>query len=58
MVYWGHGFTWSELYEMPIYLRYFYLKKIEEAIQKQKNMVDNINKPVDKMPKGPRILKK
>lgn len=58
MVYWGHGFTWSELYEMPVYLRYFYLKKIEEAIQKQKNMIDNTDKPIDKMPKGPRILKK
>ena len=36
MVYYGKGFTWSELYDMPIWLRLFYYKKTVEAIEKQK----------------------
>jgi hypothetical protein len=38
MLYYGHGFTWTELYNMPIWLRKFYYKKIEEAIDKHKKV--------------------
>lgn len=34
MVWYGHGFSWQELYDMPIWLRKFYYKKIEEAMKK------------------------
>ena len=33
MVYHGHGFTWTELYNMPVWLRKFYYKKMEEAME-------------------------
>jgi hypothetical protein len=36
MLYYGHGFTWTELYNMPIWLRKFYYKKIEEALDRHK----------------------
>jgi len=36
MVFHGHGFTWTELYNMPVWLRKFYYKKIEESLLKQK----------------------
>ena len=32
MVYSGHGFTWTELYDMPVWLRKFYFKKIQDAL--------------------------
>ena len=32
MVYHGRGFTWTELYNMPVWLRKFYYKKMETAI--------------------------
>jgi hypothetical protein len=40
MVYYGKGFSWSELYDMPVWLRKFYYKKLEEALEKQKKAAD------------------
>jgi hypothetical protein len=36
MVFHGKGFTWTELYEMPVWLRKFYYRKMEEYTAKQK----------------------
>lgn len=48
MVYYGRGFTWTELYDMPIWLRKFYFKKIEDAIiLKNKNQAAE-NKKISK----------
>jgi len=38
MVFHGKGFTWSELYDMPVWLRKFYYKKMEEYSSKQKEL--------------------
>lgn len=58
MVYHGHGFTWTELYNMPVWLRKFYYKKIEEALIEQKKTQDKIKKPekpkITKPKVGPR----
>jgi len=59
MVYHGHGFTWTELYNMPVWLRKFYYKKIEEALLKQKEaqnkQTKSINKPkISKPSIGPK----
>ena len=40
MVYYGKGFTWTELYNMPVWLRKFYYKKTEEALKQQKKRSD------------------
>jgi hypothetical protein len=55
MVYHGHGFTWTELYNMPVWLRKFYYKKIEDAIQAKNKATEkgNKNKSISK----PRITK-
>jgi len=45
MVYHGHGFTWTELYNMPVWLRTFYYKKIEEAILKKNEKENPKNTP-------------
>ena len=45
MVYHGHGFTWTELYNMPVWLRKFYYKKIEEALKEQKAAHEKSKKP-------------
>jgi hypothetical protein len=36
MVHYESGFTWTELYNMPVWLRKFYYKKTEEAMKAKK----------------------
>ena len=37
LIYWGKGgFTWSDVYAMPVWLRVFYLKSIEK-VHKERN---------------------
>ena len=42
MVNFGNGFTWSEVYFMPVHWRRFYFKKLVEAKKKEKE--DKISK--------------
>jgi undecaprenyl pyrophosphate synthase len=44
MVNFGNGFTWSEVYFMPVHWRRFYFKKLVEAKKKEKEEYDKINK--------------
>jgi hypothetical protein len=52
MVYYGKGFTWSEIYNMPIWLRKFYYKKIEEAIKAKQKATEKNKKTTT-----PRVVK-
>ena len=51
MVYYKSGFTWTELYDMPIWLRTFYYKKVVEARQKEKKSRDEALKNKTGKPK-------
>ena len=31
----GNGFTWSDVYSMPVYLRLFYYKELENHYEQQ-----------------------
>ena len=44
MVQHGNGFTWSEVYTMPIHWRRFYFNKLLDAKKKEKAEYDKINK--------------
>jgi hypothetical protein len=55
MVYHGHGFTWTELYNMPVWLRNFYYKKIEDAIIEKNKITEKSNK--NKSTSKPKITK-
>jgi hypothetical protein len=44
MVNYGNGFTWSEVYFMPIHWRNFYFKKLLEAKKKEKEEHDKASK--------------
>ena len=48
LVFYGNGgFNFNDLYEMPIYLRKFYFKKLQQALDKEKansNSISNQNK--------------
>jgi hypothetical protein len=35
MVHFGNGFTWTEVYHMPTYLRKFYFNKLIEIKKKE-----------------------
>ena len=35
MIYYGQGFTHSDVYEMPIYLRNFYYKQLSDTRKKE-----------------------
>ena len=52
MVNYGNGFTWSEVYFMPIHWRNFYFKKLLEAKKKEKEEHDKASKK-----KGGRVTK-
>jgi len=53
MVNYGNGFTWSEVYTMPIHWRRFYFKKLVEAKKKEKQEMDKVGK--QSSPKGPSV---
>jgi hypothetical protein len=58
MVFHGKGFTWTELYNMPVWLRKFYYKKMEEHMTKQKelklkNSKKTVNSKISKPAIGP-----
>ena len=44
LVYYGEGFTFSDVYDMPIYLRNFYLKKLTDTKKEEKKQIDKSNK--------------
>lgn len=56
MVNYGNGFTWSEVYTMPIHIRRFYFKKLVDAKKKEKEEIDKVNKKGGKSP-GVRVRK-
>lgn len=44
MVNYGNGFTWSDVYQMPIHWRRFYFKKLVDAKKKEKEEYDKASK--------------
>ena len=44
MVQHGNGFTWSEVYFMPIHWRRFYLKKLVDLKKKENEEIKNAKK--------------
>jgi hypothetical protein len=44
MVQFGNGFTWRDVYQMPIHLRKFYFNKLMEFKKKEKEEMDKINR--------------
>jgi len=53
MVNYGNGFTWSEVYTMPIHWRRFYFKKLLDAKKKEAEEYKKANKKGS--PKGPNV---
>ena len=53
MVNYGNGFTWTEVYTMPIHWRRFYFKKLVESKKKEKQEMDKVGK--QSSPKGPSV---
>ena len=56
MVNYGNGFTWSEVYTMPIHIWRFYFNKLVDAKKKEKEEVDKVNKKGGNTP-GVRVRK-
>ena len=59
MIYYGNGgFTFGDLYTMPVYLRNFYFRKMVDTKEKEKEAMDNKGKssaPNDKKIHRPNI---
>ena len=47
-MYYGQGFTHSDVYDMPIYLRNFYYNKLVETRKKENDEVRKANKKKSK----------
>ena len=57
-MYYGAGFTHSDIYEMPIYLRNYYYNKLVETRTKENEEVKKSqqkNKSISKPPMNPRF---
>ena len=57
MVNYGNGFTWSEVYTMPIHWRKFYFKKLLDAKKKEKAEYDKSSKGSSSKGPGVRVRK-
>lgn len=57
MVNYGNGFTWSEVYTMPIHWRKFYFKKLLDAKKKEKEEYDKSSKSSKSKGPGVRVRK-
>lgn len=44
MVYFGNGFSWNDVYFMPIHWRNFYFKKIYDAKKKESDDLNNMKR--------------
>ena len=55
LCYYGNGFTFREMYDLPVEKRRFLLKLLEKAKNSEKNQVDNANTGKD--PKIPSHVK-
>jgi hypothetical protein len=42
MVNYGNGFTWRDVYTMPLHLRRFYFRKLLESKKKEKEEIDKM----------------
>ena len=58
MYYGKGGFTWSDVYEMPIWLRTFYHRSIEKALKDKAEAQKKANKPQSKGIARPNIRKR
>ena len=48
MVYHGEGFTFTELYQMPIHLRTYYMNKMIESRKKENDDIKTRRQPTPK----------
>tara|TARA_Y100000768_G_C23531010_1_gene474772 strand:- start:273 stop:452 length:180 start_codon:yes stop_codon:yes gene_type:complete len=44
MCYYGNGYTFSDVYKMPVHIRLFHYKKLAEAKKKEKEQTDKAMK--------------
>ena len=49
-MFYGAGFTHSDVYRMPVYLRKFYMRKLVDVKKKEQQEIDKIR---NKKPKKP-----
>ena len=57
-MYYGAGFTHSDIYDMPIYLRNFYYKRLIETRKKESEEIKKSqrkSKSISKPPMNPRF---
>jgi hypothetical protein len=53
LVYYGKGgFTWSDVYNMPVFMRTFYIKSIEKALKAKNEAETKAAKKVRKPSKS------
>ena len=58
LIYYGNGgFNWSDVYEMPIWLRTFYIKSIEKALRDKAEAEKKASKKSNASMKKPNFRK-
>ena len=54
-MYYGQGFTHQDVYNMPTYLRNFYVQELLKVKKEEKTQLDNASKPTSKGISRPNI---
>ena len=54
-MYYGEGFTHSDVYGMPIYLRNFYYKQLFDTRTEENKQIEKANRQVSKPQLNPRF---
>ena len=56
LIYYGKGgFTWSDVYEMPVWLRIFYIRSINEAVKRENEQYKKASKPSKRRASPPKF---
>jgi hypothetical protein len=51
LCYYGKGgFTWSDVYELPIYLRRFYINQVKKAVDERNKQEEEVVKTKKPLP--------
>jgi|TARA_Y100001938_G_C7783333_1_gene278992 hypothetical protein len=48
LVYHGNGFNFSDVYEMPVYLRNFYIKKLIDTKKEEQKQIEKSQSKIKK----------
>ncbi len=54
LIYYGNGFTWTDVYNLPVWLRRFYIKKLNAIRHKENEQIESLQNNPTPVKSAPR----